>query len=175
MASCPLGHVMDFTSFAREALKRDLGDCGGTIRRGEAHFRCNPCDYDVCNETHELPRRPARPGVTNRGGQARFRQLSWRLHHRQHRRSASLRSRPRPPSSKRSSGRPVQLAHGARDPRAGGVPTRHTHKWDGLPTLPTHEVYYLTQVHTHKHKPHGLRGSRPGPQGAHAPAPSSPK
>ena len=37
---------------------------------------------------------------------------------------------------------------------------RNTHKWDGLPTtypLPTHTHEVLTQVHSHKHKPHGLR------------------
>ena len=120
MATCPGGHVLAMMSFATLALKCDLGNCARTIRRGEAHPRCEECDYDVCNGMHELamnwPRRPARPGVTNRGGRRRFRQLTWQLHRRQHRRSASLSSRPRTPSSRRSSARPVQLAHVARNP-----------------------------------------------------------
>jgi hypothetical protein len=39
---------------------------------------------------------------------------------------------------------------------------RGTHTNGTAYPLPPHEV--LTQVHTHKHKPHGLRGSRPGPR-----------
>ena len=54
MATCPAGHVLKSMSFARVALKCDHFNCGRPIRRGEAHPRCNDCDYDVCNEMHEL-------------------------------------------------------------------------------------------------------------------------
>ena len=54
MASCPAGHELKLMSFSRIALKCDLGSCGRPIRRGQAHPRCEDCDYDVCNEMHEL-------------------------------------------------------------------------------------------------------------------------
>ena len=70
MASCPGGHTLKMMSFARVALKCDKVNCGQSIRRGEAHFRCNQCDYDVCNETHELatPARQTRSDESWRSG-----------------------------------------------------------------------------------------------------------
>ena len=42
--------------------------------------------------------------------------------------------------------------------RAGGVPTRHTHKWDGLHTR---HLLESTHTNTHKHTIYLLYGCRP--------------
>ena len=54
MATCPGGHELKIMSFTNSALKCDLVGCGRLIRRGEAHPRCEDCDFDTCNEMHEL-------------------------------------------------------------------------------------------------------------------------
>ena len=66
MAFCPAGHELGFYSSCRTVLKCDHDGCGRAIFRNEEHLRCHQCDYDLCNNIHEL----ATPGRQTRSDQS---------------------------------------------------------------------------------------------------------